>query len=86
MLAKVPLKITGTNGELARFLGVVGLFSVMGTKNITDMDIQALVDGHVDEKTSVRLLDAITHDPALYNRYLVYQKQKNLLKAWWKDN
>jgi hypothetical protein len=58
----------------------------MGTKNITDMDIQALVDGNVDEKTSIFLLEAITHDPSLYNRYLVYQKQKNLLKAWWKDN
>ena len=58
----------------------------MGTRNITDLDIQALVDGNVDEKTSVHLLDAITNDPALYNRYLVYQKQKKLLKAWWKDN
>jgi hypothetical protein len=65
---------------------MVGLYSVMGTKNITDLDIQALVDGNVDEKTSIFLLDAITHDPGLYNRYLVYQKQKNLLKAWWKDN
>lgn len=58
----------------------------MITKHITDLDIQALVDGEVDEKTSLLLLEAVTNDPALYNRYLLYQKQKKLLKAWWKDN
>ena len=58
----------------------------MITKNITDLDIQALVDGDIDDKVSLYLLDAITNDPTLYNRYLVYQKQKKLLKSWWKDN
>ncbi len=58
----------------------------MSTRDITDLDIQALVDGHVDEVTSVRLLEAITNDPNLYGRYQVYQKQKKLLKLWWKDN
>ena len=58
----------------------------MAAKNITDLDIQALVDGSIDEKTSVYMLEAITNDSALYNRYLIYQKQKKLLKAWWKDN
>lgn len=55
-------------------------------RNITDMDIQALVDGDVDDRTSVFLLEAVTSDPMLYNRYLLYQKQKKLLKSWWKDN
>lgn len=58
----------------------------MNTKYITDLDIQALVDGNVDEKTSLLLLEAVSGDPDLYNRYLVYQKQKKLLKLWWKDN
>lgn len=58
----------------------------MNSKHITDLDIQALVDGNIDEKTSLMLLEAVTNDPALYNRYLVYQTQKKLLKSWWKDN
>ena len=58
----------------------------MNSKHITDLDIQALVDGEVDEKTSMKLLEAVTNDPALYNRYMLYQKQKKLLKSWWKDN
>ena len=58
----------------------------MNTKNITDLDIQALVDGEISDNQRVSLLEALCRDPALYNRYLLYQKQKNLLKSWWKDN
>lgn len=58
----------------------------MSTKNITDLDIQALVDGQVDEQASIRLMEAITGDPALYKRYQTYRKQNKLLKLWWKDN
>ena len=58
---------------------------VMG-QQITDFDIQALVDGEVDDYTAVSLLEALNQDPALYNRYLLYKKQKSLLKSWWKDN
>ena len=58
----------------------------MDNKTITDLDIQALVDGEVDDKASVALMDALSRDAALYNRYLLYKKQKSLLKSWWKDN
>lgn len=58
----------------------------MNSKYITDLDIQALVDGEVDERTSLMLLEAVNNDPTLYNRYITYQKQKKLLKSWWKDN
>jgi len=58
----------------------------MNTKNISDYDIQALVDGEVDDSKAAQLLKALTRDPALYNRYLLYKKQKALLKSWWKDN
>lgn len=61
-------------------------FWSMNTKNITDFDLQALVDGELDDNKCVALFDAVTRDPALYNRYLLYKKQKNLLKNWWKDN
>ena len=58
----------------------------MDNKTITDLDILALVDGEVDDKAAVSLMDALNRDPALYNRYLLYKKQKTLLKSWWKDN
>lgn len=58
----------------------------MDSRNVTDLDIQALVDGQVDEKASIRLMEAITGNPDLYKRYRQYQKQKKLLKLWWKDN
>lgn len=62
------------------------LSSVMAAHNITDYEIQALVDGETGDQEAIRLMDVITKDPALLNRYLIYKKQKNLLKFWWKDN
>lgn len=58
----------------------------MNTKSISDLEIQALVDGEVDDRTALELLDALRRNPTLYNRYLLYKKQKSLLKSWWKDN
>lgn len=58
----------------------------MGKEKITDYDIQALVDGEVSDIRYVALFEAVSKDPALYNRYLLYKNQKNLLKSWWKDN
>ncbi len=58
----------------------------MNTKNITDYEIQALVDGEIDDRTALELLDLLQRNPTLYNRYLLYKKQKSLLKSWWKDN
>ena len=55
-------------------------------RTITDLDIQALIDGEVSEQDYVDLFEAVSRDPNLYNRYLLYKKQKNLLKSWWKDN
>lgn len=55
-------------------------------QKINDLEIQALVDGELEDPRSVELMNALTQDPALYNRYLLYKKQKSLLKSWWKDN
>lgn len=68
------------------FYRCVGVSGSMGEEKITDYDIQALVDGEVPDKQSLALYEAVTRDPALYNRYLLYKKQKSLLKSWWKDN
>lgn len=53
---------------------------------ITDYDIQALVDGEADISLQAQILEALAKDPSLYNRYMMYQKQKKLLKSWWKDH
>ncbi len=58
----------------------------MSTNHITDYDIQALVDGEVEDPELARLMDLVSNDPALYNRYMAYKRQKSLLKSWWKDN
>ena len=55
-------------------------------QRINDLEIQALVDGEVDDPKSVELMTVMTKDRALYNRYLLYKKQKSILKSWWKDN
>jgi hypothetical protein len=54
--------------------------------NITDYDIQALVDGEIDDCKSIGIMEALMRDPNMYNRYLLYKKQKSLLKSWWKEN
>lgn len=58
----------------------------MDNGKVTDLDIQALIDGELDAQRGHYVLTAIQQDPALFNRYTLYQKQKNLLKNWWKDN
>lgn len=62
------------------------LENVMNTSHITDFDIQALVDGEVDDEELARLMDVVNSNPTLYNRYMAYKRQKSLLKSWWKDN
>lgn len=63
-----------------------GLAIMDKTPIVTDLDIQALIDGALDRLSSVGVLQAIEKDPLLYNRYLLYKRQKDLLKLWWKDN
>jgi anti-sigma factor RsiW len=55
-------------------------------RKVTDYDIQALIDGELDEEQKKQVLEALTSDQALFSRYLVYKRQKGLLKSWWKDN
>jgi len=53
---------------------------------ITDMDIQALIDGELDHERKIFVMNAIDRSPDLQKRYSLYVHQKNLLKLWWKDN
>ena len=62
------------------------VYNAMNSGKITDMDIQALLDGQLNGDDETRVRNALKTDPALQNRYMIYQKQKNILKSWWKDN
>ena len=53
---------------------------------ITDLDIQALVDGELPPDVKSRYLEIINHSPDLFRRYNMYMQQKTLLKIWYKDN
>lgn len=53
---------------------------------ITDLDIQALIDNEMESNRADCIRQAVENDPILHNRYLLYKKQKDLLKLWWKDN
>ena len=71
---------------VAGFHDMIQAGYIMSSHNITDLDIQALVDGEKDDAEAARLLEALQNDPQLYYRYILYKKQKTLLKNWWKDN
>lgn len=60
--------------------------AVMEKEKITDMDIQALVDDELAPERQKLVMDMIQRSPDLYKRYTLYIHQKNLLKAWWRDN
>jgi anti-sigma factor RsiW len=62
------------------------VYGHMERETITDLEIQALVDGELDQARQKQVMDALDRRPDLYKRYLQYKKQKSLLRAWWKDN
>ena len=54
--------------------------------HITDMDIQALIDGELDPERKKQVMAIVERSPDLYKRFTLYMHQKKLLKLWWKDN
>lgn len=58
----------------------------MTLDEVTDLDLQALLDGELDDRRAQWLLDAMEKSETLRMRYMAYARQRNLLKSWWKDN
>ncbi len=51
--------------------------------DISDLDIQALVDGELDELRAGEIRDAISKHPVKLKRFEELQKQKEQLREWW---
>lgn len=52
---------------------------------ITDWDIQAFLDDELPEKAQCAVLRAMRDDIDLRARYNELRRQRDLLRAWWKD-
>lgn len=58
---------------------------IMTYNNITDQDIQALIDSELDWETEKKVRQAISKDTVYQNRYHLLKSQKTLLQTWWKQ-
>lgn len=52
---------------------------------ITDWDIQAFLDNELSEACQSVILRALRDDILLRKRYNELRRQRDLLRAWWKD-
>lgn len=50
--------------------------------NITDYDIQALIDNELDWETEKHVRSVINQSPALSNRYNELLNQKEVIQKW----
>ena len=55
-------------------------------QNITDYDIQALVDNELSWEEEKRIRAHVVSNPDAHRRYKELCRQRNLLKDWWKDS
>lgn len=52
--------------------------------NITDHDIQALIDNELEWEHEKRVREAIKYNLQLMKRYNTLKSQKTLIQNWWK--
>lgn len=52
-------------------------------KNITDLDIQALIDNELDWEEEKKVREAIKYNSHFLKRYQTLIKQKQTLISWW---
>lgn len=50
--------------------------------NITDYEIQALIDNELDQETEKHIRSIINKNPAYLNRYNELLKQKKIIQNW----
>ena len=54
-------------------------------QNITDLDIQALVDSELDHEEAKKVRAFIASNKSAQKRYNELKNQKSLLKNWWQQ-
>ncbi|HRQ59920.1 MAG TPA: hypothetical protein PLO23_00130 [Alphaproteobacteria bacterium] len=52
---------------------------------ITDYNLQALIDNELTAEQAERVLALISTDPRAKNRYIELCRQKDFLKIWWAE-
>lgn len=52
---------------------------------ISDYDLQALVDDILDQEARQRLLRRVRENPRLWRRLEELHRQKTILKEWWRS-
>lgn len=52
---------------------------------ISDYDLQALVDDILDQEARQRLLRRVRENPRLWRRLEELRRQKTILKEWWRS-
>lgn len=57
---------------------------IQNLPNITDYDIQALVDNELDWEEEKRVREAIKYNSQFMKRYNTLKNQKTLIQNWWK--
>ena len=60
-------------------------FPDVHSTGITDLDLQALVDGEFDMETHDRLMETVKKHPQLLLRVEALYTQKLMLKDWWRS-
>lgn len=57
---------------------------IQNLPNITDYDIQALIDNELDWEEEKRVREAIKYNSQFMKRYNTLKNQKTLIQNWWK--
>lgn len=55
----------------------------MEEQTITDLDIQALVDGELDWDSAQKVRNYMVNNPIARQRYQELMEQKRLISEWW---
>ena len=51
---------------------------------VTDLELQALVDGELDDARAAQVMRIVMSDPELFQRYGELVRQRQQLQRWWR--
>lgn len=67
------------------YVGVKGMQMIGVKENITEFEIEALVDNQLEWEEAKRVLHYINHHPWAQKYYEQLVRQKELLRGWWEN-
>lgn len=69
--------------NLAICVPEMGRYMSVSNEKVTDQDIQAMVDGELDESRAACVAQRVQESPLFRKRYEELNHQKNMLQLWW---